>query len=226
MIHTTPDYTDDYVYILEPMTLDDIDEVAAVERLCFTNPWPLAAYRRELRDNRGNYYIVLRDDPDAEVTGDFPVQYGASAPRRQGRFAFWPLGKRDIRKQAPPIIGFAGMWQVMDEAHVTTIGVSPEYQGRGLGELLFSTLVDETIRREATWLTLEVRVSNYSAQQLYRKYGFTIQGKRARYYTDNNEDAYIMWSESFKNLGYIDQIDLLRRRLHHKLSFATSGVHS
>lgn len=214
------------MYILEPMTLDDIEEVAVVERLCFTNPWPLAAYRRELRNDRGNYYIVLRDDPDADIVGDFPVQYGASAPRRQGRFAFWPLGKRDVRVTPPPIIGFAGMWHVMDEAHVTTIGVHPDYQGRGLGELLFSTLVDETIKRKATWLTLEVRVSNYGAQQLYRKYGFSIQGKRARYYTDNNEDAYIMWSESFNNPGYIDQLDALRRRLHHKLSFAATGARS
>lgn len=214
----------EWVYILEPMTLDDIEEVAGVERLCFSNPWPLAAYRRELRDSRGNYYIVLRDDPDADSAGS--VQYGPSTPRRQGRFAFWPLGRRDTRRTPPPIIGFAGMWHVLDEAHVTTIGVHPDYQGRGLGELLFLNLVEETIRRNATWLTLEVRVSNYSAQQLYRKYGFSIQGKRPRYYTDNNEDAYIMWSESFKNQENISRIDDLRRRLHHKLSFVASGAAS
>ncbi len=214
------------VYILEPMTLEDIDEVSSVERQAFTHAWPLAAYRRELRDTRQNYYIVLRDDPYAQPNGEVPVQFGASAPRRQGLFAFWPLGRRDSRQQVPPIIGFAGMWHVLDEAHVTTIGVLPELQGRGLGELLFLSLVDEAIRREATWLTLEVRVSNYGAQQLYRKYGFTIQGKKQRYYTDNNEDAYIMWSESFRNPEYIAHIEKLRRRLHHKLSFLPSGASS
>jgi ribosomal-protein-alanine N-acetyltransferase len=213
------------VFILEPMTLEDIDEVSRVERKCFTNPWPMAAYRRELRENRQNYYIVLRDDPEAEAPGEIPVQFG-SAPRRQGRFAFWPLGKRDTEKKVPPIIGFAGMWHVLDEAHVTTIGVDPAFQGYGLGELLFLTLVDEAIQRKATWLTLEVRVSNYGAQQLYRKYGFSIQGKRVRYYTDNNEDAYIMWSESFRNPEYIARIEQLRRRLHHKLSFLPSGATS
>ncbi len=213
------------MFILEPMTLEDVDEVSLVERKCFTNPWPVAAYRRELRDNRQNYYIVLRDDPEAEARGEIPVQFG-SAPRRQGRFAFWPLGKRDTQKKAPPIIGFAGMWHVLDEAHVTTIGVDPAFQGNGLGELLFLTLVDEAIQRKATWLTLEVRVSNYGAQQLYRKYGFSIQGKRARYYTDNNEDAYIMWSESFRNPEYLARIEQLRRRLHHKLSFLPSGAGS
>lgn len=213
------------MYILEPMTLEDIDEVSLVERKCFTNAWPAAAYRRELRDNRQNYYIVLRDDPEAEPHGDLPVQFGA-ASRRHGRFAFWPLGRRDVQKKAPPIIGFAGMWHVLDEAHVTTIGVDPAMQGHGLGELLFLTLMDEAIQRQATWLTLEVRVSNYGAQQLYRKYGFSIQGKRARYYTDNNEDAYIMWSESFKNTEYLSLIERLRRRLHHKLSFLPTGATS
>ena len=212
------------MYILEPMTLDDIDEVASVERECFTNPWPLAAYRRELRDTRQNHYIVLRDDPEADSDSDIPVQFGASAPRRQGRFAFWPLGRRDDKQATPPIIGFAGMWHVLDEAHVTTIGIRPDYQGKGLGELLFLSLIDEAIRRQATWLTLEVRVSNHGAQQLYRKYGFSIQGKRQRYYTDNNEDAYIMWSESFRNPEYLAKIEQLRRRLHHKLSFLPSGA--
>ena len=111
------------------------------------------------------------------------------------------------------------MWHVLDEAHVTTIGVKPEYQGRGLGELLFLALVDEARRRNATWLTLEVRVSNYGAQALYRKYGFSIQGTRPRYYSDNNEDAYIMWSESFRSAEYLRRIEELRRRLNHRLSF-------
>ena len=214
------------MYILEPMTVDAIEQVAEVERLCFSNPWPLAAYRRELRDTRNNYYIVLRDDPAADRSHHATTNGGANAPRRQGLFAFWPLGKRDAHTSAPPIIGFAGMWHVLDEVHITTIGVHPDYQGRGLGELLFLTMVDEAIRRKATWLTLEVRVSNFSAQQLYRKYGFSIQGKRLRYYTDNNEDAYIMWSESLRNPEYLQRISELRRRLHHKLSFASSGIAS
>lgn len=208
------------MYIIEPMTLEDVEEVSSVERLCFTNPWPLAAYRRELRNPSQNHYIVLRDDPEADDE-DPPVIFEtqSSTSRRQGRFAFWPLGHRSGKRTPPPIIGFAGMWHVLDEAHVTTIGVRPEYQGRGLGELLFLALIDEARRRNATWLTLEVRVTNYGAQALYRKYGFTIQGTRPRYYSDNNEDAYIMWSESFRNPDYLRRIEQLRRRLNHRLSF-------
>lgn len=210
------------MYILEPMTQEDVDEVSAVERICFTNPWPISAYRRELRNTTRNYYIVLRDDPNADDDAEAPVTIETQPRdhRRQGRFAFWPLGRRNDEHERPPIIGFAGMWHILDEAHVTTIGVRPDYQGRGLGELLFLQLFDEATRRTATWLTLEVRVSNYNAQALYRKYDLSIQGRRPRYYSDNNEDAFIMWSESLRDADYLKRIDERRRKLHHKLSFA------
>lgn len=204
------------VYIVEPMTQEDVDDVSSVERLCFTNPWPIAAYRRELRNSNQNYYIVLRDDPDADDK-EPPVETRRQS-RRPSRFAFWPLGHRS-EQDVPPIIGFAGMWNLLDEAHVTTIGVRPDYQGKGLGELLFLELIDEAMRRMATWLTLEVRVTNYNAQALYRKYDFSIQGRRPRYYSDNNEDAFIMWSESFRDPAYRRRIEANRRRLQHKLSF-------
>jgi ribosomal-protein-alanine N-acetyltransferase len=210
------------------MTQEDVEEVSAVERLCFTNPWPQSAYRRELRNPDQNYYIVLRDDPDADHAdteqemdgnGDLSLFTPRPGPRRPRRFTLWSLGRRQASNHTPPIIGFAGMWNLLDEAHVTTIGVSPELRGRGLGELLFLALVDEAVRRRVNWLTLEVRVSNASAQALYRKYGFTVQGRRPRYYSDNNEDAFIMWSGSLRDPEYLQQIDGLRRRLAHRLSF-------
>lgn len=219
------------MYVIEPMTQEDVEEVAAVERQCFTNPWPLSAYRRELKNPEQNYYIVLRDDPDAESEAEpYPetadalslisVRPGSRKPRR---FALWPLGKRGAASEPPPIIGFAGMWNLYDEAHVTTIGVLPETRGKGLGELLFMALMDESIRRRVSWVTLEVRISNHSAQALYRKYGFTIQGRRPRYYSDNNEDAYIMWSGSLKDPLYLQRLDELRRKLAHRLSFDESS---
>jgi ribosomal-protein-alanine N-acetyltransferase len=215
------------VYVLEPMTQDDVEEVGRAERLCFTNPWPLSAYRRELRNPDQNYYIVLRDDPNVEpdddgdhqLSGEFALTLPRSAPRRQRRFTFWPLGRRLEHALAPPIIGFAGMWNLYDEAHITTIGVLPHLRGRGLGELLFLAMMDEAVRRKVNWVTLEVRVSNVAAQALYRKYGFTVQGRRPRYYSDNNEDAFIMWSSSLKDPEYQRQIEERRRKLAHRLSF-------
>lgn len=214
------------------MTEDDIDEVGGVERRCFTNPWPLSAYRRELKNPSQNFYIVLRDDPNAPETPDpiadrdvdlTRVRPGSRRPRR---FMLWQLGRHAGNDAPPPIIGFAGMWSLYDEAHVTTIGVVPEYRGRGLGELLFLAMVEEAIRRGVTWLTLEVRVSNASAMALYGKYGFTIQGRRPRYYSDNNEDAFIMWSDSLKKPEYVTSIESLRRRLAHKMSFEQDEVTS
>jgi len=215
------------VYVIEPMVQDDVDEVGEVERLCFTNPWPLSAYRRELRNPDQNFYIVLRDDPAADEADHHgePRSFNGtsglarSTTRRPRRFAFRDLVRRGESRPHPPIIGFAGMWTLHDEAHVTTIGVIPTYQGRGLGEVLFLALIDEAIRRRVTWVTLEVRVSNIGAQGLYRKYGLTIQGRRPRYYSDNNEDAFIMWSGSLKDEQYLAQIEQRRRRLVHKMSF-------
>lgn len=211
------------MYRIELMTAEDIEEVAEVERACFTNPWPIAAYRRELKNPRQNYYIVLRQESSPDDDGGYPVRYQNGPSQRQGMFGFWPFSHRSTQREQAPIIGFAGMWHVLDEAHVTTIGVLPDYQGRGLGEVLFLAMVDEAIRRNAVWLTLEVRVSNYAAQQLYRKYGFSIQGKRQRYYTDNNEDAYIMWSESFRDEVYRKRIEVLRDQLRRRLSGNPAG---
>ncbi len=175
---------------------------------------------------------MLRDDPEAtdavEEVQDREVDLTRvrTGSRRPRRFMFWQLGRRAAKDTPPPIIGFAGMWNLYDEAHVTTIGVIPEYRRRGLGELLFLALIEEAIRRQVTWVTLEVRVSNASAQALYTKYGFTVQGRRPRYYSDNNEDAFIMWSDSLKKPEYQAQIESLRRKLVHKMSFEHDEVES
>ena len=104
-----------------------------------------------------------------------------------------------------PIVGFAGMWVQTDEAHVTIIGVAPAHRGRGVGEYIFTALIDEAMRRNATWITLEVRVSNQRAQSLYAKYGFSVQGTRRRYYSDDGEDAYVMSSPPANTAAYREQ---------------------
>ncbi|MOA25396.1 ribosomal-protein-alanine N-acetyltransferase [compost metagenome] len=93
------------------------------------------------------------------------------------------------------IIGYGGMWIIMDEAHVTNIAVRSDYRGQGLGNRLLLELQRTAVFFGAAKMTLEVRVSNDIAQNLYRKYGFTASGIRPRYYSDNNEDALIMWAE-------------------------------
>lgn len=93
------------------------------------------------------------------------------------------------------IIGYGGMWTIMDEAHITNIAVRAPYRGRGYGELLLRQMQRRAIEHGSRSMTLEVRVTNEVAQNLYRKLGFRPSGVRPRYYTDNQEDALIMWAD-------------------------------
>jgi len=92
------------------------------------------------------------------------------------------------------IVGYTGMWIILDEAHVTTLAVDPGCRRRRIGERLLVALLDEAAHRGARWVTLEVRKSNTAAQALYRKYGFKEIGVRKGYYSDNREDAVVMWT--------------------------------
>ncbi|WP_068777526.1 ribosomal protein S18-alanine N-acetyltransferase [Paenibacillus sp. FJAT-26967] len=93
------------------------------------------------------------------------------------------------------VAGYAGMWLIMDEAHVTNIAISGKYRGRKLGEVLVRQMQHKARSLGAVRMTLEVRASNFIAQRLYDKMGFKYVGVRKGYYTDNNEDAIIMWAE-------------------------------
>jgi ribosomal-protein-alanine N-acetyltransferase len=121
-----------------------------------------------------------------------------------------------------PIAGFAGLWLMVDEAHVTTIGEAPEHRGKHIGEMLFLALIDIAMEMKANWLTLEVRVSNSVAQNLYRKYGMQVAGTRKRYYSDNGEDAYIMWSEPLSSPAFQERLAKLRAAFNERM--AASGA--
>ncbi len=91
------------------------------------------------------------------------------------------------------IVGYCGMWLVLDEAHVTNIAIHPDYRGKKMGGGLMQAAIDAAKENGAVLMTLEARVSNTVAQNLYRKLGFKNGGIRKRYYTDNYEDAIVMW---------------------------------
>jgi ribosomal-protein-alanine N-acetyltransferase len=94
------------------------------------------------------------------------------------------------------LIAYAGCWQILEEAHLTNIAVSPEYRRKSIGEVLLKTIIDECYKNMVKFITLEVRVGNLPAIALYEKYGFKSLGTRKGYYQDNNEDALIMWTEN------------------------------
>ncbi len=91
------------------------------------------------------------------------------------------------------IVAYGGIWHVLDEAHITTIAVDPKFQRQGLGQIMLELLLTKAVSCGAADITLEVRESNLAAIKLYQKNGFFIGGRRVRYYSDNNEDALVMW---------------------------------
>lgn len=98
-----------------------------------------------------------------------------------------------VAKTDDKIVGYGGMWIILDEGHITNIAVHPDYRGTGIGNLLVEGLIDTAKNEGVGAITLEVRRNNTAAKKLYKKYGFEFAGIRPRYYSDNGEDAIIMW---------------------------------
>jgi ribosomal-protein-alanine N-acetyltransferase len=111
------------------------------------------------------------------------------------------------------IVGFAGMWLLVDEAHITTFATRRTWRRQGVGERLLLALLDLSAARGATEATLEVRPTNIGARRLYEKYGFKVVGVRTRYYSDNNEDALIMTTDSLDGQPMLERIARLRADL-------------
>ena len=108
------------------------------------------------------------------------------------------------------VVGFAGTWLLVDEAHVTTFATRAEWRRQGVGERLLIALLDLAQARGASEATLEVRPTNTPAIRLYEKFGFKVVGARPRYYTDNNEDALIMTTEPLDSLPMQRRLASLR----------------
>ena len=192
---------------LRLMTIADIPCVAEIERTSFPLSWPPTAYQRELERGDLARYTVAVERISA-----------ATAPSTAGggRLARLLASRHRQRAGAPAasnerIMGFLGLWFIVDEAHIVTVAVREDSRRRGLGELLVAEAIDAAAERLATLLTLEVRVSNTGAQALYQKYGFARVGIRKRYYTDNGEDALIMTTPSLTDPAYRELLDQLRR---------------
>ena len=183
-------------YNIRPMQDTDIPQVMELDREAFPTQWPHPTYtsfKQELRNRLAHYIVAYKpvDTDDCQI----PVEIAEST-------TLW--GKlRNIFNQEqhhpvlpPPsreyIIGIAGFWLMMKEAHVTTIAVRENMRRQGIGERLLISAMDMAASLDAQIVTLEVRISNECALLLYQKCGFYKTGTRPRYYTDNGEDAFIM----------------------------------
>ncbi|MGL6105565.1 ribosomal protein S18-alanine N-acetyltransferase [Romboutsia sp.] len=93
------------------------------------------------------------------------------------------------------VVGYVGIWLVMDEGHITNVAVHKDYRGQKIGDKLIKELIEVCKSSNIVAMTLEVRASNVAAQNLYKKYGFKLAGIRKEYYSNNKEDAMIMWND-------------------------------
>lgn len=201
-------------YLVERMELEDIPQVLEIDRESYTTPWPASAYRREVIHNRNAHYYVMRELAPGEQLSP-PATDDEQRYRRPLGFLPWP--RREETPRPGRIVGYAGMWLVLDEAHITTIAMRESHRGRGLGELLLGSLIMGAAEMGSDRVTLEVRVSNAVAQSLYRKYGFREEGIRPRYYSDNGEDAYIMTVDDIRSPQYHERFNRLLATLRPRL---------
>lgn len=140
-----------------PMNADHLDEVAELERICFSTPWSRNMLAEEL-DNMLSAFLVALDDQDR-------------------------------------VVGYAGVQVILDEGYITNIAVRPECRRQGIAAKLLQVFMDFAKANQLSFLTLEVRASNYDAIALYGSRGFRSMGRRKNYYEHPREDALIMTRE-------------------------------
>ena len=212
-------------FAIEEMRSEHIPAISAIDRAVYPIPWPVHSYRSELHNRSAYYVVACRVDAAAHV--DHPAEVGAGAGAGTGPGLLSRLSRllrpgttltaaEEVEMRR--VVGYSGLWLMVNEAHITTIAVAPEYQGRGLGELLLISLIDKAIELNALCLTLEVRVSNHVAQSLYRKYTFRETGLRRRYYSDNGEDAHIMTTEDVDTPHFQEVLVANRQALADRLA--------
>jgi len=149
--------------LINPMRLEDLDEVLWVEQSSFRTPWTRPLFEEEFKNPELSHYLVARCQEH--------------------------------------VVGYMGFWLIQNEAHITNLAVHPAFRRRKIAERLLRATMRLAITKGATRATLEVRASNEPAKQLYEKAGFKMVAIRRKYYTDNNEDAMVMWIEDLSRFA-------------------------
>ncbi|AGG06242.1 Ribosomal-protein-S18p-alanine acetyltransferase [Dehalococcoides mccartyi] len=180
------------VYFIRPIKDEDIPELNQIDREAFPTMWPATNFKREM-ENIMAHYMVL-------VDGDSSNQAGPKTNINIWKW-LWNCIYHDSTilqpvADHPKVIGYGAIWVMAGSAHLVSVAVREAYRRKGFGELLLINSLKEAIKHKCFEMTLEVRVSNIVAQNLYLKYGFAIKGIRKKYYLDNHEDALIMTLDS------------------------------
>jgi ribosomal-protein-alanine N-acetyltransferase len=200
-------------YIVRCMQEKDIPQAIEIDREAFPTQWPKPSYtsfKQELR-NRLAFYIVvakpLENEISAQNTENKGFLYRLVHLFDQERF----FGEDMTSPPKEYLVGIAGFWIMVDEAHITTLATRNAYRRQGIGERLLLQIIEMAAGLHANVVTLEVRVSNKQAQALYEKYGFRKVGMRRAYYTDNGEDAVIMTTDPLSSSDSQSRLQKLKK---------------
>ncbi|MFC2025470.1 ribosomal protein S18-alanine N-acetyltransferase [Chloroflexota bacterium] len=209
------------------MCKEDVAQITKIDCETFPSQWPPPNYQHELR-NRLNHYIVSCDEEKtvAEYERKTFSENDLTEPAS-------PLKRLSSRlrlliNKPPPsvehIVGFAGFWILDEEAHITNIAVREAYRRQGIGELLLISLIDLATELKARIITLEVRVSNTTAQSLYTKYGFAQAGIHRGYYLDNREDALLMSTQDITSVAFQTYLQQLKQAYARRCGMVLSQI--
>jgi ribosomal-protein-alanine N-acetyltransferase len=194
-------------YIIRRMKDGDIPQVAQIDREAFLGEWVFrsqAAYKQDLGNPSIRYIVACRDK---QATESGPQEM----PRTPWFKRLFSYERRLVTREY--VVGFSGFWMMVGEAHIIAIGVRNGYRQLGIGEGLLIATIELVQILNANVVTLEVRASNVIAQELYKKYGFQVSGRRLKYYSSDGEDAIIMSTDNISSPSF--QVPFQRLREDH-----------
>lgn len=152
---------------IRSMSSEHISAVVELDRMCFGGLWTAQGYQRELDSPNSDLLVLLNSQNSENIGGE--ITSGSD------------------------LIGIGCLWAILEEAHITILGIHPHYQCQGLGQLMLYALMRSAWERGLERATLEVATSNTAALSLYHKFGFKKVGCRRGYYQQTGEDALILW---------------------------------
>ncbi|VXD12317.1 Ribosomal-protein-alanine acetyltransferase [Planktothrix serta PCC 8927] len=166
---------------LQVLTDDQLSAVVELDQRCLGGLWTIEGYQREI-DSPNSDLIIWKKVNETENSQ--PILEELKLPK---------IELKNPGSSGNEIIGIGCLWAILEEAHITILAIDPDYQGKGLGQALLFQLLVSAWKRKLERATLEVKVSNQPAINLYKKFGFKEAGRRKGYYQDTGEDALILW---------------------------------
>ncbi len=201
-------------YIIRSMKDRDIPQVAEIDREAFPGEWIFhshTSYEQDLNNPAARYIVAYTEFTQIGV-------HQLSWFKQLFNLNHSPDGGKPTTEY---IVGFAGFWLMLKDAHITTIAARNNYRRIGIGEGLLISIIELATQLNANVVTLEARASNEIAQTLYKKYGFQVAGRRLRYYSDNGEDAVLMNTDNINAASFqacFRQLKMAHAQRHNEVS--------